>query len=132
MTDNKQRSFYDNILLPGSTREVTVDTHMAKAIEQSYGVAHDEALRFLALGRQTVKEDIHVQGIGYIAVSSAVQQIADDPNSPYYGEDLDTIQAAYWIAVKDAIDPIQRQDGTDWPSGQEATYGGSGRGGPGA
>jgi len=114
LTENKQRSFYDNIMAPGRTDEVTVDTHMVKCIENVYGTSKfaSDDLWAKNLGPHT-GPDVSVHGVGYIAISEAVRQVADA-----HGVSPDVVQAAYWLQVQSEqhIDP----PGNDWPSGLAA------------
>jgi hypothetical protein len=111
LSDNKTRSFFDNIMQPGQTNEVTIDTHMAKSLELSYGVSHDDALDFVKETGGRSNPDSRVEGAGYIAISEAVREVASR-----YDEPPDVIQAAFWEQVLN-VPVIPPENGSDWPSG---------------
>lgn len=115
MPDNKARSFFDDIMDPGRTNEVTIDTHMMKSFEHVYGVSYKDAEKFAGLGRVNVANDVSVKGVGYIAVSEAVRQVAAEVH-----ESPDVVQAAYWEQVQPE-QHITTADGQDWPGGVPRT-----------
>lgn len=99
----KVRSFFNNINDPGGTRDVTIDTHMVKVMravspglvkDQKFGGTDASALGLL--NANSAKEGQQYGGAGYVAISEAVRAVADE-----LGVSPDTIQAAYWIAVRD-------------------------------
>jgi len=115
LNDNKTRSFFNNISDPGGTDDVTIDTHMTKTLEMTYGVSHTDALKFIKKTGGTVKKDNRVLGAGYLAVSEAVRQIALK-----YDVTPDVAQAAFWEQVQ--FRPvISDEDGKDWPGGVPRT-----------
>lgn len=103
----KMRSFYNNIILRGKGDDVTVDVHMGKAYGYAHGLSKTVVKALMAKGSATkavvhkngnVVEDTQVQSVGYVAIAEAVRALSHQP-----GWDVppSTIQAAYWILVRD-------------------------------
>lgn len=88
LTGMKRRSFYNNILLPGQTADVTVDMWMMKAAEAA-GVPENKLNSFI----QAQKTSTRGAGAGYVIISDAVRSAAWQ-----YGTTPDAMQAAYWVA----------------------------------
>ena len=96
VSGTKRRSFYNNILAPGGTRDVTVDTWMMNtmtATADNSTFTKDTALKLLSASKGKTKV-----GSGYIGVSEAVRRVADKT-----GESPDTIQSAYWIQASGSV-----------------------------
>jgi hypothetical protein len=91
----KVRSFYDNIDDPGGTREVTIDGHMLKAFSAVSDTITDKGATQL-LNQSSRTEGAQYAGAGYIAISEAVRSV-----STQWGVPPDTVQAAYWLSVRD-------------------------------
>jgi hypothetical protein len=108
LIDNKTRSFYDNILFPQDAAAVTIDTHMMKVFERVYGVTYKDADVFTRHDRKIPKGGGQVRGVGYIALSEAIRQVASET-----GETPNTIQAAYWLRMQS--EPHILENGNPWP-----------------
>lgn len=87
VTGRKRQSFVNNMLMPGRTSDVTVDTWMARSMINASG------------GTITLKEAKSMigakHGYYYTAISEATRKAAAQLGVP-----ADTMQAAYWIAVR--------------------------------
>lgn len=98
LTGIKRRSFYNNIVAPGKTNDVTVDTWMQRSAMRasviSGGMDLDDSIKFLA-GRKAATNGV---GAGYIAIAEAVRNVAKR-----LGLSPDTVQAAYWIHASGSI-----------------------------
>jgi Dinitrogenase reductase ADP-ribosyltransferase (DRAT) len=121
LTSPKQRSFANNIMLPGETQDVTVDVMMQKSISfasdpppmpknnemaQEAGLPEDRTMqKFFGSGGPTVA----AAGAGYVTVAAATRIVAKDLGYP-----TDAVQAAYWIAVQNLTPP-------NWPRSTGAT-----------
>ena len=97
----KRRSFYSNIMWPGKTDAVTVDTWMMDAM-MSLGMTKDQAGE---LAREKSKDA--PAGLGMMLTADAVRAAAKQR-----GMAPDEIQAAYWIA-------LQKKAGLPNPSAHE-------------
>lgn len=92
----KRRSFYNNMLHPGETNDVTVDRWMGQVAVRSstngMGGAKDSAK---AAGSFTkAQSTVTGGGAGYVSISDSVRRVAVLHNmSP------DQVQATYWTAV---------------------------------
>ena len=85
----KRRSFFSNIMWPGKTDAVTVDTWMMDAM-MSLGMTKDQAAE---LAREKSKDA--PSGLGMMLTADAVRAAAKQR-----GMAPDEIQAAYWIALQ--------------------------------
>ena len=100
LTGMKVRSFYNNIDDPNDTRDVTIDTHMAKVLTavspglEKTGTTNGSALGLL--NASSAKEGQQYGGAGYIAISEAVRSVSSQLGVP-----PDAVQAAYWLSVRD-------------------------------
>jgi hypothetical protein len=108
LNDNKTRSFFDNIMDPGGTHEVTIDTHMGKVVEMVYGVSAPDAIAFLGSTGGTVKKGNRVLGAGYVAVRMIALEYDVPP---------DVAQAAFWEKIQEHPH-ISWDDGVEWPTGK--------------
>ena len=111
----KVRSFYENIMSPDGTDDVTVDVHMGKVTGfaesgldkgtlgafMQEGSAQKEKWR---MDGTLSTEDTQVSSVGYVAIAEAVRQVASEWNLP-----ASTVQAAYWVAV-------QHEEPPGWPA----------------
>lgn len=92
LTGTKRRCFFNNILAPGRTEDVTVDTWMQRAVMRtsSTGMDLDAAQDFIGANRAATNG----AGAGYLAITQAARALADK-------HDLapDEVQSAYWISV---------------------------------
>lgn len=93
--DNKERSFYTNIVSPGGTSEVTIDTHMFKMLEQALGWTSEQVHAYINSKANNNAKDIHVSSFGYTVLAQAVRNVA-----LIYGVTPDVVQAAYWIGIQ--------------------------------
>src|SRR6266540_262568 len=107
LTGAKRRSFYNNILFPGRTNDVTVDTRVGqvlkevaikhaegaskpiKAPEGKKDTAQDETMRFVSESTGTKDMDA---GAGYYILADAIRKVAVDRK-----ESSDTIQTVVWL-----------------------------------
>lgn len=100
LTGMKVRSFFNNIDDPNDTRDVTIDTHMAKVLTAvSPGLVKEGTTNGSALGllnASSAKEGQQYGGAGYIAISEAVRSVSSQLGVP-----PDAVQAAYWLSVRD-------------------------------
>jgi len=87
----KQRSFFNNMMWPGQTDDVTVDTWMMDTMAQGLGMTHDQAAH---LGR----EKVGGSPLGYLLAADATRDAAKR-----LGIAPDQAQAAYWIARQQAL-----------------------------
>lgn len=102
LTGAKRRSFYNNMLLPGRTDDVTVDTWMQRAAiaAATTPMSLDESVDYLN-GARVVTGGV---GAGYVSIAEAVRAVAARHDvSP------DEVQSAYWIAVTGS--PLGRRPG---------------------
>jgi hypothetical protein len=102
----KRRNFYNNIMWPGQTDSVTVDTWMLQALKP-LGLNDQQAM---ALGEQSVAG--LADGLGKVIVADALR----DATARYRAQGVDItpdgVQAAAWIA-------IQKQLGLSDPSAHD-------------
>jgi len=91
-------SFYDNIMDPGGTREVTVDGHMLKVYAYSSGLSQSDTTKLFSAGSEKIGTQFG--SAGYITVADAVRSVADE-----MGMSPDAVQAAYWLQVRDTTPP---------------------------
>jgi hypothetical protein len=91
LTGAKRRSFFNNMLHPGGTDDVTVDTWMQRAAMAASGrkMTLDESVEYLNASRSST-----VVGAGYVTIAEAVRAVA-----ARNGLTPDELQAAYWISV---------------------------------
>lgn len=94
LTGWKRENFYNNIILPGQTKSVTVDAWMQEAIVRTSGMTKEQALKLTGQGAAKLTGQSG-GGAGYVAVADAVRQVA-----LVLGETPDTVQSAYWIALR--------------------------------
>lgn len=96
LTGVKRRSFYNNIVSPNGTNDVTVDMWMQRSLTNasSKGITDDQAAA-LTRSKRTVTQGA---GAGYVAVTEAVRRVAISR-----GESTGTIQSAYWIVKSGSI-----------------------------
>lgn len=92
LTGTKRRSFYNNMLAPARTDDVTVDTWMQRA---AMGAARkpmslDDSVDYL----NHAKAATNGVGAGYVTIAEAVRAVA-----ARHGITPDEAQSAYWIAV---------------------------------
>ncbi len=114
LTSPKQRSFANNIMLPGQTEDVTVDVQMQKSISYSCappplpkdpasaeenGLPRDRTVTNFFEGKSVQA----AAGPGYVTVAAGTRIAA-----VALGVSPDTVQAAYWIVVQDQTPP-------NWP-----------------
>jgi hypothetical protein len=92
LTGAKRRSFYNNMLLPGRTDDVTVDTWMQRMAMTVAGkpMSLDDSVDYLTNARAATDG----VGAGYVSIAEAVRAVA-----ARRGVSPDEVQAAYWIAV---------------------------------
>lgn len=91
----KVRSFFDNIMEPGGTREVTIDGHMQKVFGfMESAASQSDSLRLMSSGSEAPATQYG--SAGYIVIADAVRGVADE-----LGMSPDAVQAAYWGAVRD-------------------------------
>lgn len=98
LTGIKRRSFYNNMVDPKSSTDITVDTWMLRAATNAStrkgGLSIDDAGEFLD-SNSTVTNG----GAGYVSISEAIRTVADKRGlTPH------EVQAAYWIAVSGSKD----------------------------
>ncbi len=109
LTGVKRRSFFNNILFPGRTNDVTVDTQVGKilkavAIKHAEGAskpivpptgkkdtAQEETMRFVSEGAGTKNMDA---GAGYYILADAIRTVARN-----HKESPDTIQSVVWLGM---------------------------------
>jgi hypothetical protein len=109
LTGVKRRSFYNNMLFPGRTSDVTVDTQVGKilrsvAIKHAEGAskpilpptgkkdtAQEETMRFVSEGAGTKNMDA---GAGYYILADAIRKVARN-----HKESPDTIQTVVWSGM---------------------------------
>jgi hypothetical protein len=89
----KRRSFYNNMVDPVNSKDITVDTWMTRAAMNTStkegGLDLDTATDFLTMSKGITKG-----GAGYVSISEAVRKVARERGlTPH------EVQAAYWIAV---------------------------------
>jgi hypothetical protein len=89
----KRRSFYNNIMWPGQTDDVTVDTWMTDAMARALGMTHDQAA---SLAAEKTKD--FPDTIGYMLIADAVRDAAERMSAVNPGVTPDVVQAGYWIA----------------------------------
>lgn len=93
LTGVKRRSFFNNMVDPKGSPDITVDTWMLRAPMNSTtkdgGLSLDDAGDFLNDSKTITKG-----GAGYVSISEAVRTVAADK-----GLKPHEVQAAYWIAV---------------------------------
>lgn len=95
LTGVKRRSFYNNILYPFTSDDVTVDTWMQRVpMHATTGMTLKDSLRFLG-GRA---KSTNGAGAGYVAIADAVRVVASQ-----MGVTPSTIQAAYWTSVAGSV-----------------------------
>lgn len=92
----KRRNFYNNIMWPGQTDSVTVDTWMLQALKP-LGLDDDQVM---ALGSQA--QAGLADGIGKVIVADAARDAAARLTAQGTPTTPDGVQAAYWIAVQQA------------------------------
>jgi hypothetical protein len=92
LTGTKRRSFYNNILAPGQTQDVTIDTWMERLVVRASGITKEEAHAFINAQAAATKK----AGAGYVCLSEAVRNAAAT-----LGWSPDQVQAAYWVALRD-------------------------------
>ena len=105
LPSNKVRAFYNNIIAPTATTNVTVDVHMGKAVGFASGVSKADFTKLMKEGSKqgerirkdgTVsKVDTKVASVGYTLIAAAVREVAAEI---HVGPDV--LQAAYWVAVQ--------------------------------
>jgi hypothetical protein len=93
LTGVKRRSFYNNMVNPKDSKDITVDTWMTRAAMNSTtkpgGLDLQTATDFLSISEGATKG-----GAGYVSISESVRIVANKRGlSPH------EVQAAYWIAV---------------------------------
>lgn len=98
LTGTKRRSFYNNMLNPGGTQDVTVDRWMMqvgiraqKDGTQTRVLDKDECTAWLAASRK------RTGGVGHVSISDSVRRVAGKLGLP-----PDEVQAAYWVTVRPA------------------------------
>lgn len=89
----KRRSFYNNMVDPANSKDITIDTWMTRAAMNSTtkpgGLDLATATDFLTMSKGITKG-----GAGYVSISESVRQVARERGlTPH------EVQAAYWIAV---------------------------------
>jgi hypothetical protein len=93
LTGVKRRSFFNNMIDPEGSTDITVDTWMLRAPMNSTnrkdGLSLTDAGKFL-----NDSEKITKGGAGYVSISEAVNTVAKER-----GLKPHEVQAAYWIAV---------------------------------
>jgi hypothetical protein len=93
LTGVKRRSFYNNMVDPANSDDITVDTWMTRAAINTStkpgGLSLDEANRFI----DEFPKDTG-GGAGYVSISESVRMVAKAR-----GLRPHEVQAAYWIAV---------------------------------
>lgn len=93
----KRRPFFNNIMYPGKTQDVTVDTWMIAALGHALNMNGEQAV---ALGDESAPK--FPDGIGKSIAADATRKLAKQ-----MGESPDAVQAAYWIAAQiDAGIPV--------------------------
>lgn len=92
LTGTKRRSFYNNMLRPGMTDDVTVDTWMQRAVmaASSKSMSLDDSLDYL----NQAKAATNGVGAGYVSIAEAVRAVAER-----HGISPDEAQSAYWVTV---------------------------------
>lgn len=96
LTGTKRRSFFNNMLHPGKTDDVTVDTWMQRAVMNASRrkMTLDQSVEYLNASRGPTGG----VGAGYVTIAEAVRAVAARRNlTP------DELQAAYWVAVAGGI-----------------------------
>lgn len=93
LTGTKRRAFYNNIMFPGQTGDVTVDTWMFDSMTQGLGLTPAQAHY---LGGELTKD--FPDHVGVLLVADATRMAAAK-----MGESPDAVQAAYWIARQQSI-----------------------------
>lgn len=93
LTGVKRRSFYNNMVDPKNSKDITIDTWMARAAMHTStkegGLTLDEAQQFVNSSKKVTGG-----GAGYVSISESVREVARRRNlTPH------EVQAAYWIAV---------------------------------
>ena len=87
----KQRSFFNNIVWPGQTDDVTVDTWMFDTLAQGLHLTRDQAA---FMGRERAGGAV----LGYMIAADATRDAAKR-----LGVSPDAVQAAYWLARQQEI-----------------------------
>src|SRR6266542_2742431 len=112
LTGAKRRSFYNNIMFPGRTNDVTIDGRMAQVLQKA-GARHARKAKKpltprpdekghdpgLAAAQELLSASAHTAnmndvGAGYYVLADATRIVAG-----LYGESPDTIQSAVWIRI---------------------------------
>ncbi len=95
----KRRSFYNNMLQPGKTDDVTVDVWMMRGARNasSKGMSDEDALKFV----NARKAATGGAGAGYIAISESVRRVAAKK-----GLSTEEVQAAYWVHIAGSKDGL--------------------------
>lgn len=86
MTGIKRRSFYNNMLKPGATNDVTVDTWMQRTAMKaaSKPMSLEQSRQYLQAAH----------GAGYVSIAEATRAVAAK-----HGLSPDEVQAAYWTGI---------------------------------
>ena len=105
LTGAKRRSFFDNMMWPGQTDQVTVDTWMLRSLA-ALGLNPDQAQAF-----STEKTGEWQDGIGRMLVADALRDAAARYQAQGVDVGPDGVQAAYWIAA-------QQSEGRKDPEGR--------------
>lgn len=93
LTGIKRRSFYNNMLKPGETEDVTIDAWMQRSVPRAStieGLTDKDALAFVNANKVTTGG-----GAGYVAISDSVRRVA-----AANGLAPDAAQAAYWVGIR--------------------------------
>lgn len=103
LTGVKRRSFYNNMLKPAQTDDVTVDVWMMKAAQTtaSKPMSDTDAQAFTYASKVSTGG-----GAGYVAISESVRRVADQS-----GLSPDEVQSAYWIAVSGSTEGTWGRNG---------------------
>ena len=96
LTGAKRRAFFDNMMWPGQTDQVAVDTWMLRSLA-ALGLTPDQAQVFSAESGGGWDE-----GIGRMLVADALRDAADAYRAEGIDVGPDGVQGAYWIAAQQA------------------------------
>jgi HK97 family phage portal protein len=97
VTGLKRRSFYNNMLLPGQTDDVTVDTWMQRTAMNSASkpMSLEDSLKYM----NASKGAMGGAGAGYVSIADAAREVAANHNlTP------DQVQSVYWVAVSGSFE----------------------------
>jgi hypothetical protein len=103
----KVHSFYNNVVAPGETDDVTVDIHVGKVTGWIAGFTKEQWDSLYKRGRKRNKEVV-IASLGAVMLAPQLRRLAAE----WKVKPLD-VQAAYWVVVRE-----QQPPGWDPPTGK--------------